>query len=138
MKCKIIMLLMLTVFSLGVSAQSRQEMFEKTKGKLYVFGFSTNFNDSVVYVSSITEVDSIALMKKTGFLPFRSEFSLQFKEYLEGKKGEKSQTSCVFFSENRSRLAKKLYKIKKRYLDSKSYTLVTVPESDFGFHHPLD
>jgi hypothetical protein len=76
------------------------------------------------------------LAKKTKFLPFRSEFSLQLKEYMEGTLHKDHQTTVVFYSASRKKLSKKYYKIKKRYLDN-PYTKI-VPIDGFQFRHPLE
>ena len=105
---------------------------------MYIFGVCQQLTDSVVYITNINEVDSIDLEKKTKFLPFRSEFSLQLKEYMEGRLEKKHQTSCVFYSASRKKLSKKFYKIKKRFLDN-TYTRVVMLDSDrFKFRHPMD
>lgn len=111
---------------------------EKTSGKTYVFGFAHVLGDSTAYITNINEIDSIDVQKRTKFLPFRSDFSLQFKIYLEAKCGLAHETSTVFFSKNRARLVKKFNKIKKRYLDSHSFVLKQVSDNDFRFIHPLD
>ena len=97
---------------------------------------SQQLTDSVVYITFINEVDSLDLMKKTKFLPFRSEFSLQLKEHMEGTLKKDHQTTCVYFSTSRRKLSKKYYKIKKRFLDN-PYTKV-MPLEGFQFKHPLD
>lgn len=110
----------------------------KTEGKTYVFGFAHTLGDSTAYITNINEIDSMRVQKNTKFLPFRSDFSLQMKIYLEEKCGLSHQTATMFFSKNRSTLVKKFNKIKKRYLDSKSFMLKQISDEDFRFVHPLD
>lgn len=110
----------------------------KGKGKVYVFALSQQLTDTLAFITDIQEVDSIDLEKKTKFLPYRSEFSLQFKEYLEGTEKQFRQTACVFFSDNRNKLAKKYAKVKKRYLSNKDIDLIEVDRKKFTFKHPLD
>lgn len=110
----------------------------KTAGKVYIFGCSFQFGDSVLYITQINEVDSISLSKKAKFLPYRSDFSNQLKEKLESGRGLKNQTSSVFFSEKKASLQKKFQSIKKRYLKKEGITIVTLNASDFKFIHPLD
>lgn len=110
----------------------------KLPGTVYVFGFSQEFGDTIAYITDITKVDSVMLQKKTGFLPFRYDFSQQFKGHLEGEKGLKKQTACVFFSKNKAKLTKKLAKMKKRYLNMEHTTVVTIGQDEFKFVHPID
>lgn len=130
------LLLIMLLFPLFVMAKQKPTQYGRGKGKVYLFGVSQQLTDSVVYITYINEVDSLDLMKKTKFLPFRSEFSLQLKEYMEGTLKKDHQTTCVYFSANRKKLSKKYYKIKKRYLDN-SYTKI-MPLEKFQFRHPLD
>jgi hypothetical protein len=126
---------MLVVTLLAVAKQ-KPTQYGRGSGKVYLFGVSQQLTDSVVYLTFINEVDSFDLAKKTKFLPFRSEFSLQLKEYMEGTLHKDHQTTVVFYSANRKKLSKKYYKIKKRYLDN-PYTKI-VPIDGFKFRHPLE
>ena len=136
---KILLLIMLmTLVPLGAEAKKKPTAYGKGTGRVYVFGVSQALTDTVVFVTTINQVDSLDLERRTKFLPFRSEFSLQMKQYLEGQMGLKHQTSCVFYSDSRKKLSKKLYKIKKRYLDDKDKRLVMLDEERFVFKHPLD
>ena len=110
----------------------------KGKGKVYMFGVSQQLTDTVIYVTSISEVDSIDLEKKTSFLPFRTYFSSQLEDYVSANLSKKKQTAAVFYSTKRSKLAKKLYKVKKYYLDNANNRLVVIDDSKFKFVHPLD
>ena len=124
------------VVTLLAMAKQKPSQYGRGTGKVYLFGVSQQLTDSVVYVTFINEVDSVDLAKKTKFLPFRSEFSLQLKEYMEGNLKKDHQTTVVFYSTSRKKLSKKYYKIKKRYLDN-PYTKI-VPIDGFRFRHPLE
>lgn len=124
------------VVTLLAMAKQKPSQYGRGTGKVYLFGVSQQLTDSVVYVTFINEVDSFDLAKKTKFLPFRSEFSLQLKEYMEGNLKKDHQTTVVFYSTSRKKLSKKYYKIKKRYLDN-PYTKI-VPIDGFRFRHPLE
>ena len=126
---------MLVVTLLAVAKQ-KPTQYGRGSVKVYLFGVSQQLTDSVVYLTFINEVDSFDLAKKTKFLPFRSEFSLQLKEYMEGTLHKDHQTTVVFYSASRKKLSKKYYKIKKRYLDN-PYTKI-VPIDGFKFRHPLE
>jgi hypothetical protein len=106
----VVMLLAVTMLAI---AKPKPSQYGRGTGKVYLFGVSQLLTDSVVYITFINEVDSLDLAKKTKFLPFRSEFSLQLREYMEGTLKKDHQTTTVFFSTNRKKLSKKYYKIKK-------------------------
>ena len=103
---------------------------------VYIFGVGTNFNDSTVYLTRITTIDSLRIDKKTGFLPNRVEFSLQMKQYLEGTLGLMNETTCIFFSDKRKKIAKYFYKLKKRYFDEGYKNMIVIDPKDFNFVRP--
>ena len=119
-------------------AKSKPQSNGKGRGKVYLFGVCQQLTDSMVYITSIQEIDSIDLERKTKFLPFRSEFSIQLKEYMEGTLQRRYQTACVFYSSKRKKISKKYYKIKKRYLDNSYTRVVMLDDTRFRFKHPLD
>lgn len=118
---------------------STDEYGGKVPGKVYIFGCSSEFGDSVIYITDIQEIDSTALTKKTKFLPYRSDYSQQLKEKLESKAfGLKRQTSSVFFSDKLPKLQKVYAKLKKRYIEKMKMKVITISSSDFKFIHALD
>ena len=119
-------------------AKSKPGSNGKGRGKVYLFGVCQQLTDSLVYITSVQEIDSIDLERKTKFLPFRSEFSIQLKEYMEGTLQRRYQTACVFYSSKRKKISKKYYKIKKRYLDNSYTRVVMLDDTRFRFKHPLD
>ena len=137
MRRTIIWTFMLLV-ALASVAKSKPESNGKGRGKVYLFGVCQQLTDSMVYITSIQEIDSIDLERKTKFLPFRSEFSIQLKEYMEGTLQRRYQTACVFYSSKRKKISKKYYKIKKRYLDNSYTRVVMLDDTRFRFKHPLD
>lgn len=141
MKRKYITLFLLMVATLACAKKKPKAEsvdYGKGSGTVYLFGVSQMLTDSVVYITSINQIDSIDLDKKTRTLPNRSEFSLQLKEYLEGQVGLHKQTACVFYAVNRKKLNKQYYKVKKRYLDDKDKKIIIVDDKFFKFRHPLD
>lgn len=135
---RISLVAVLLIVTLLAGAKGKPNAYGKGVGKVYIFGVTMQLTDSIVYITSINEVDSIDLDKKTKFLPFRSEFSLQLKEYMEGKLQAQHQTSCVYYSPNRKKIARKFYKIKKRYLDNAYTRVVMLDDKQFKFKHPLE
>ncbi len=126
-----------------VDRQYRKREKEKAKIKpvsqddvVYVFGVGINFNDSTVYLSDIIPVNYIRLEPKTKFLPHRAEFSLQFREYLEGKLGLVNETTSVFYAVKRKKAEKYYSKLKKRYFDEGVKDMIVVDPQLFSFKLP--
>lgn len=106
------------------------------KDKVYLFGVGLNFNDSSLYITEVQELSYVRLDKKTRFLPSRLDYSLQFKEYLEGKLGLKNETVSIFFSDKKKKASKWFYKMKKRYLDMGTTNMHIVETDRFQFKKP--
>lgn len=113
-------------------------IMEKTPGKVYVFGVSQRLGGEEVFITEINEIDSLALQKKTNFLPFRSALSLQLQTYTEGKLEEPHQTVSIFFSTKKDKLKQTLSKVRKRYQANSGKEVTTIVLDDFKFKHPLD
>ena len=65
-------------------------------------------------------------------LPQRSHFSEQLKEYIENKYGTPNQTSFVYFSGKKEKLAKKMKKMQEKYRKDGKMIIRKV-EGDFTF-----
>ena len=113
-------------------------VMEKTAGKVYVFGVSQKLGGDEVYITEISEVDSLVPQKKTGFLPFRSSMGIQLQSYTEGVLEDVNQTVSIFFNTNKKKLEQTLAKVRKRYLAHGKKTVTTVILDEFKFKHPLD
>lgn len=113
-------------------------VLEKTAGRVYIFGVSQTLGQDSVYITEICTVDSMALQKKTDFLPFRSSFSIQMQRYTEGVLGHSNQTVSVFFSDKMEKLVKTQKSVKKRYLSNSNKVVNTITHDDFYFIHPID
>ncbi|MEG1562844.1 MAG: hypothetical protein RR365_03830 [Bacteroides sp.] len=105
--------------------------------EVYAFGISTSFTDTVVYYTDIQLMDSIKL-DKNGFLPHRDAYSFQLKSFLEFELNKTSQTSMMYFSENKSKLEREAGKVLDRYKKNKSLTLVKVDTTKFRFTKPVE
>jgi hypothetical protein len=106
---------------------------EKKADKVYIFGVGSAFGDTIIHFTSIIEMENITLEKKTGFLPYRSVYSMQLKAYLEGTLGLHQQTCCVMFSTSKKKISKKYYKLKKAYLKNSENVLKIIGENEFAF-----
>lgn len=119
--------------------KARQDVYAyKTPGTVYIFGVSQTLGESQVCVTDICQIDSLALQKKTKFLPFRTSFSLQLQQYTEGTLGRTNQTCSILFSTNKKKLQNQLDKLKRRTLAKEGSTLTFITNDQFRFIHPLD
>lgn len=103
---------------------------------VYLFGVSTNLNDTIIYFSEIIPIHYLRLQKKTHFLPYRSEYSLQMRQYLEGIRGETYQTVSIFFDEKRKKVNKRYEKMKRRMADEGYGKIVVLSPEEFQFTKP--
>ncbi len=100
---------------------------------LYVYGVSISFNDSVVYITDIMELDSAWIDTKNNFLYARSSYSYQLKSYLQ-EKGVADPTSVISYDVKRKKAEKKYLKLKSKYLKlGDTYTLRYIPVTEFSF-----
>lgn len=121
--------------------QAKQRAKEQAKAPtedevVYLFGVSTNLNDTVVYFSEVIPIPYLRLQKKTHFLPYRSEYSMQLREYLEGTLGESYQTVSIFFDDKRKKVDKRFEKMKRRMADEGYGKIVIISPDDFQFKKP--
>ena len=131
-----LLIIIVTLFTFSyISASEKQEKNDKTE-TIYIFGIGSAFGDTIVSITPIIELKGIKLEKKTGFLPFRSVFSLQLKTYLEGTLGYTQQTCSVVFSDKKKKLQKKYVKVKKAYLEDSGNTINIIDGEKFTFKVP--
>ena len=81
--------------------------------KLYAFGFSASFNDSIVYFTDIQEIDSAWINDKTDFLVSRDNYSYQLKNYFTNI-GQEHRTCVISFALKRKDIEKKYKKMKEK------------------------
>ena len=62
---------------IAVSMQAKDEM-----KRIYIFGFASSFNDSIVCFTDVQAVDSAWLNSKNHFLVSRENYSYQLRDYL--------------------------------------------------------
>lgn len=107
---------------------------KKDKQKnVYVFGVAASFNDSIVYFTDIQPLDSVQLDKKTDFLPDRSTYAYQLKNYVESRLSKNEYTCMIYFSESKAKLQKEVGKVKGKY---KQDMVKTIEGSSFKFEKP--
>lgn len=100
--------------------------------KLYAFGFSASFNDSIVYLTDIQEIDSAWINDKTDFLVSRDNYSYQLKNYFTNI-GQEHRTCVISFALKRKDIEKKYKKMKEKYVKAGNFSIKTLGKNDFQF-----
>lgn len=100
--------------------------------KLYAFGFSASFNDSIVYLTDIQEIDSAWINDKTDFLVSRDNYSYQLKNYFTNI-GQEHRTCVISFALKRKDIEKKYKKMKGKYVKAGKFSIKTLGKNDFQF-----
>lgn len=108
--------------------------------RMYLFGLSASFNDTIVHITEIQSVDSALIDPNTKYLLGREHYSYQLRNYL-AEQGMPQRTCIVFFNKSQKKIQKKYLKIKKLYIGDKikkkkevSHNDVRIiPTADFHF-----
>ena len=100
--------------------------------KLYAFGFSASFNDSIVYFTDIQEIDSAWINDKTDFFVSRDNYSYQLKNYFTNI-GQEHRTCVISFALKRKDIEKKYKKMKEKYVKAGNFSIKTLGKNDFQF-----
>ena len=100
--------------------------------RVYMYGVSINFNDSVVYMTDFLHLDSMVVNKDASINGY-SSYALQMKVYLEGTLGDVDRTCAVLYSADKKKLEKKYLKMRKKYQSDKSTLLKQVGADAFQF-----
>lgn len=103
--------------------------------KVYMYGFSASFNDSIAYFTDVVEVDSAWMDTKTDFLLGRDSYSQQLKSYLSQTMGQPNRTCIVMFGTKRSKVEEDYTKMKKLYTEKakNQYDVRNIASTDFTF-----
>ena len=120
------------LLALSYSAAQAKNVVEK---KAYMFGFSASFNDSIVYFTTIQEVDSVWFTQKKNMLAGRSNYSNQLRDYCNDKLNQPKRTCIVIGNKSLKKVEKKYEKMKKMYTQNKkaTYDVRFISEEDFKF-----
>lgn len=102
--------------------------------KIYVYGFSSSFNDSTIFLTDLMELDSVWINTKTKFLYGRDIYSQQLKDYIQGK-GVSTPTCVVSYADTRNEAEKKYIKLRDKYTNKKegNYTIKYIGNKEFQF-----
>ena len=123
----ILLALILLTMSLGMTAKN------KTVQKVYLYGFSASFKDSVAYFTDIQELENVSVAERTGFLYGRDSYSNQLREYL-AEKGQPFRTCIVSFAFDRKRIEKKYLKLKSKYTKKGNFDVRYLKADEFKFN----
>ena len=102
---------------------------------VYLFTASSQFGDTVMYVSDIIPVDSVQLTNKYDYLKYRSEFTYGFKQYLADNYGCENQTCAIFFDTKPKKIQKRFNKVLKRAKNNK-LSITLIPKDKYTFRLP--
>ena len=104
-----------TALLLAVCACSTLQAKKVVEPKMYMFGFSASFNDTIVYFTDIQEIDSVWIDKKSKFLQGRNLYAYQLRSFLAEKKAMPHRTCVVFYAKKRTKAEKEFLKMRKLY-----------------------
>ena len=91
--------------------------------RVYLYGVSLNFNDSLVYMTDVQYFDSVKI-GKDGSLQNYANYSQQMKIFLESTLGESNQTCAVIYSDSKKKLEKRYVKMRKKFQADKEKVLM--------------
>lgn len=130
-KYKFLLVALLGIASLASFAAPKDKKDDGPK-RVYMYGVSVNFNDSVMYMTDVQYLDSV-VVNKDGSIQNYSNYSTQMKLYLEGVLGKSHQTCAVIYSDDRNKLEKRFVKMRKRCLAAKNRQLIQIGADAFAF-----
>jgi hypothetical protein len=127
--------LLITVICFSVFTFSEVSAKKKTMPKVYLFGFSASFTDSLVYFTDIQAVDSAWTDTKTKFLLGRENYSYQLRDYFRDNQNKPNRTCIVMYGWKRKDAEKQLIKMKSLYTvkGKGKYNVKYLNENDFKF-----
>ena len=129
------------LFSLLIAVAIPTEMQAKRMKapKMYMFGFSASFQDSIVYMTDVQEVEGAWYDTKTKFLLGRQHYSYQLKDFLANNKEQPNRVCVVMYALTRKEAEKKFIKLRKEYtIKAKGkYDVRYLTTADFQFQ-PVD
>ena len=102
---------------------------------IYGFAYSTNLNDSIVYLTAIQQLPG-AEIGKNNFLTHRAEFGEQFGHYIKQYYDLPQVMTVVYFAKSRTKLEKRFLKMRKESKQEQRKRIVEIPYSDFKFNTP--
>lgn len=127
--------LFITVICFSVFTFSEVSAKKKAMPKVYLFGFSASFTDSLVYFTDIQAVDSAWIDTRTKFLLGRENYSYQLRDYFRDNQDKPNRTCIVMYGWKRKDAEKQLLKMKNLYTvkGKGKYDVKYLNENDFKF-----
>ena len=122
----ILLALILLTLSQGMMAKN------KTVQKVYIYGFSASFQDSIVYFTDIQELENVTVAERTNFLSSRDSYSNQLRDYLTGK-NQPFRTCIVSYAFDRKHIEKKYLKLKSKYTKKGNFDIRYLKTDEFKF-----
>ena len=110
---KIIKYILLSLVLAAVMPMETQAKAVKTK--MYLFGFAASFQDSIIYMTDVQELDGVWYDTKTKFVFERRQYSDQLKTYLTESKQKPNRVCVVIFAPTRKKAEKLFIKMRKEY-----------------------
>ena len=104
----------------------------KTVQKVYIYGFSASFQDSIVYFTDIQELENVSVAERTNFLSSRDSYSNQLRDYLTGK-NQPFRTCIVSYAFDRKHIEKKYLKLKSKYTKKGNFDIRYLKTDEFKF-----
>ena len=83
--------------------------------KMFMFGFSASFQDSIIYMTDVQEVEGAWYETKSKFLLGRQHYSYQLKDFLANTRQQPNRVCVVMFALTRKEAEKKFIKLRKEY-----------------------
>jgi hypothetical protein len=107
--------------------------------KMFMFGFSASFQDSIIYMTDVQEVEGAWYETKSKFLLGRQHYSYQLKDFLANTRQQPNRVCVVMFALTRKEAEKKFIKLRKEYtVKAKGkYDVRYLTTTDFKFQ-PVD
>ena len=122
----ILLALFTLTLCLGMTAKN------KTVQKVYMYGFSASFQDSIVYFTDIQELENVSVAERTDFLYSRDSYSNQLRDYLAGK-NQPFRTCIVSYAFDRKHIEKKYLKLKSKYTKKGNFDIRYLKTDEFKF-----
>jgi hypothetical protein len=106
------------------------------KTKMYMFGFSASFQDSIIYMTDVQEIDGVWYETKSKTLMERHQYSTQQKDFLTDNKEMPNRVCVVMFALTRKEAEKLFIKMRKEYtVKAKgTYDVRYLTMTEFLFH----
>ncbi len=100
---------------LAVAMPSEMQAKRMKAPKMFMFGFSASFQDSIIYMTDVQEVVGAWYDTKTKFLLGRQHYSYQLKDFLATNKQQPNRVCVVMYALSRKEAEKKFIKLRKEY-----------------------